>query len=112
MLRYCPKCGSLMMVDRARRVLRCPKCGYEEVPSGVMVFSRTIQHSEKEKLIVIEDKQAGVPPTAVLLKGKIRCPKCGHDEVYGWQMQTRAADEPPTTFYKCAKCGYTWREYQ
>ncbi|MEM4865380.1 MAG: hypothetical protein QXY09_02690 [Acidilobaceae archaeon] len=26
-------------------------------------------------------------------------------------MQTRAADEPPTRFYRCTKCGYTWREY-
>jgi len=26
-------------------------------------------------------------------------------------IQTRAADEPPTRFYRCTKCGHTWREY-
>jgi len=40
------------------------------------------------------------------------CPKCGHNEAYYWFMQTRAADEPPTRFYKCTRCGYVWREYE
>ncbi|MCD6114052.1 MAG: transcription factor S, partial [Thermoprotei archaeon] len=40
------------------------------------------------------------------------CPKCGNREAYVWMMQTRAADEPPTRFYRCTKCGYTWREYE
>jgi DNA-directed RNA polymerase subunit M len=25
--------------------------------------------------------------------------------------QTRAADEPTTRIYRCAKCSNTWREY-
>ncbi|MEM2262418.1 MAG: zinc ribbon domain-containing protein, partial [Ignisphaera sp.] len=54
---------------------------------------------------------SSAPPTAVLIKNEVRCPKCEYNEIYAWQIQTRAADEPPTTFYKCAKCGYTWREY-
>ncbi len=110
-MKFCPRCGSIMSIDRVRKVLKCPRCGYEEAASGAsLVLSTTIVHTEKEKIAVVE-KSAGVPPNATLLRGHVTCPKCGHNEVYAWQMQTRAADEPPTTFYKCAKCGYMWREY-
>ncbi len=111
-MKFCPKCGTLMVVDRSKGVLRCPRCGYEESSKGSsFTLSKSIVHTEKEKLAVVDASRSGIPPSAVLLKGEVRCPKCGHDEVYAWQMQTRAADEPPTTFYKCAKCGHTWREY-
>jgi len=100
-----------MVVDRSKGVLRCPRCGYTMDSKGGLVLSKSITHSVKEKTVVVDASTASVPPGAVLLKGEVRCPKCGHDEVYAWQMQTRAADEPPTTFYKCAKCGHTWREY-
>ncbi|RLG10996.1 MAG: transcription factor S, partial [Thaumarchaeota archaeon] len=39
------------------------------------------------------------------------CPKCGNREAYYWAVQTRSADEPMTRFFRCTKCGYTWREY-
>lgn len=40
------------------------------------------------------------------------CPKCGHPRAYFMQLQTRSADEPMTTFYKCcsARCGHRWRD--
>jgi DNA-directed RNA polymerase subunit M len=41
----------------------------------------------------------------------IDCPKCSAKKVISWMEQTRASDEPPTRFYKCTKCGHTWREY-
>ncbi len=39
------------------------------------------------------------------------CPKCRKKKVISWTEQTRASDEPPTRFYKCMECSYTWREY-
>lgn len=42
---------------------------------------------------------------------KIDCAKCGAKKVISWIEQTRASDEPPTRFYKCLKCGHTWRDY-
>lgn len=39
------------------------------------------------------------------------CPKCGQKKIIFWTEQTRASDEPPTRFYKCINCNYTWREY-
>jgi len=101
-----------MLIDQRRRVLRCVRCGYEEASSSSrLVLTRSIVHTEREKLTIVEGGKAEVPPSAVLLKGEVRCPRCGCDEIYAWQIQTRAADEPPTTFYKCTKCGHTWREY-
>ena len=38
------------------------------------------------------------------------CGKCGNDRAYYQQLQIRSADEPMTTFYKCAACGLRWRE--
>ena len=42
----------------------------------------------------------------------IKCPKCDHDRAFFMQIQTRSADEPMTTFYKCcaATCGYRWKD--
>jgi DNA-directed RNA polymerase III subunit RPC11 len=38
------------------------------------------------------------------------CPDCGNQKAYFKQMQTRSADEPMTTFYKCVGCSYMWKE--
>ncbi len=113
---FCPKCGSVMYPREVngKWELFCPRCGYtmpledESILEAYRV-RRRVTHSPKEKIIVVDKDQ--VPATAVLLKGQVRCPKCGSDEVYFWMMQTRAADEPPTRFYRCKRCGYTWREY-
>lgn len=111
---FCPKCGAIMSYNAKGRIWRCNKCGYETSQGSLgkqITFSKIIKHGEKERTIVIDKEQMSVPPTAVLIKNEVRCPKCEYNEVYAWQIQTRAADEPSTTFYRCAKCGYTWREY-
>lgn len=40
------------------------------------------------------------------------CPKCGHGRAFFMQLQTRSADEPMTTFYRCCdhKCAHNWRD--
>ena len=39
------------------------------------------------------------------------CEKCGNGEAVWWMLQTRSADEATTQFYRCTKCGHTWRNY-
>ncbi len=112
MVEFCPKCGSIMIPKNVggKRVLVCTRCGFiKEVSSGGYVFSTRITHSEKEKIIVLEPGK--MPRTLPKIKG-VTCPKCGNDEAYYWMIQTRRADEPATTFYKCTKCGHVWREYE
>lgn len=37
-----------------------------------------------------------------------KCPKCKQRKAVYWQLQTRSADEPMTTFIKCC-CGFVWK---
>ena len=98
-----------MLPDKKRGVFVCRKCGYEEPldPEAASKYKITqkIKH-EREDIPVIEQDVATLP------KVKVICPKCGNDEAYWWELQTRAGDEPSTIFYRCTKCGYTWRGYE
>lgn len=39
-----------------------------------------------------------------------RCQQCGHNRCYFVQMQTRSADEPMTTKYRCVNCAHIWND--
>ncbi len=116
MVDFCPKCGSLLVPKRETEkiVFICPKCGYVKEPTKSLknptsVLSKKVTHSEKDKTYVVSSED--ITRTLPKVKG-VSCRKCGNDEAYYMVMQTRRADEPPTRFYKCTKCGYTWREYE
>jgi DNA-directed RNA polymerase subunit M/transcription elongation factor TFIIS len=40
------------------------------------------------------------------------CPKCRNSQAYFWGSgrSKENAPEPSNTFYKCTKCGHTWKE--
>ena len=40
---------------------------------------------------------------------EFKCRKCSKRETYYYQVQTRSADEPMTTFVTCLNCGNHWR---
>ena len=42
-------------------------------------------------------------------RGGFKCRKCGSDKTISQELQTRAADEPMTTFITCTVCGNKWR---
>lgn len=42
-------------------------------------------------------------------EGEVACFKCGNTRIRKTEMQTRSADEPATTFYKCIKCKARWK---
>lgn len=94
-----------------KKTLKCPRCGYihEDELNQSISYKEDIRHTPKEKTILIEstNKEETLPK----IKGVI-CSKCGNDEAYWWVLQTRRADEPPTRFYRCTKCGHVWREYE
>lgn len=39
----------------------------------------------------------------------IKCGKCKMNKVHYYQLQTRSADEPMTTFCTCTNCGKRWK---
>ncbi len=108
-MKFCNKCGNLLVVKKKSKstYLVCRKCGRQtNVKRGKVVISE-VSHQQKKDIIVM-GKDEGV---SELPKTKIICPECENGEANWWMQQTRAADEPPTIFYKCTKCGYSWRSY-
>ena len=97
---FCPKCGSILVNKGGKLV--CSSCGYEAKGGKI----KEKQKKTTKKIVKVAKENPEVHP-----KTKAKCPKCGNNEAYYWVVQTRAADEPPTRFYKCTKCGYVWREY-
>lgn len=84
--------------------LVCMSCHAES--SEELSFDTT----SKQKKIVVSgtgEKKLDAEP-----KTRAECAKCGNKEAFYWFVQTRASDEPPTKFFRCTKCSYTWREYQ
>ena len=100
-MKFCPKCGSFMILKNGKFV--CRKCEYEE-RSERKEFIIESKRNDND-IPVIEEKIETLPKT------KIVCPRCGNTEAYWWIRQMRAADEPETRFYRCTRCGKTWREY-
>lgn len=107
-MEFCPKCGNLMNPEKREGgvVLVCSNCGYEEERGPESKSYKVVREGKKkEGTTVIEEEQGNLPTTSK------KCPKCGHEKAYWWMQQTRGADEPTTRFYRCVKCGNTWREY-
>jgi len=103
-MKFCPKCGSIMMPakdEKGNRIFKC-RCGYSEALEGGKM-KESIKHDNE---IAVVEKDIETLP-----KMKEECPKCGHDEAYYWLQQTRSGDEPETKFLRCAKCKHTWRDY-
>ena len=82
----------------------CRKCDFEKPVEEISVEKIREGAIERETLILYGDMDT-------LPRTKIECPKCGHNEAAYVIRQTRAADEPSTRIYRCAKCMYTWREF-
>lgn len=101
-MEFCPKCGAVLMAKVKNSA--CPRCGYTK--KGVVDLSSS-EKIEKAAEIPVVTKDGSTNPIV-----KETCPKCTHKKCYTWVMQTRASDEPPTTFFKCVKCTHTWREYR
>ncbi len=41
--------------------------------------------------------------------GIFKCPKCHKRKVTYYQVQTRSADEPMTSYCTCVNCGFRWK---
>jgi hypothetical protein len=61
---------------------------------------------EKEYKEMVKDKNRGIDKD---FKGAFQCAKCRSWKTTYYQMQTRSADEPMTTFVNCVNCGKRWK---
>ncbi len=107
-IEFCVKCGSIMVpVKKGKSSFwKCRGCGKENRKSIVKKL-RIVEEQARTKGVAVLEKDPTLLPTTVR-----ECDKCGHGRAYWWMQQTRSADEPPTQFFRCEKCKYTWREYK
>lgn len=54
-------------------------------------------------------REVAVTPCAQMPDGAFQCRKCKSWKTVYYQMQTRSADEPMTTFVTCAQCNTNWK---
>lgn len=97
------ECGSIMIPSGKDKVT-CRSCGKSafKKTEGIKITEK----AKKKEIEVIEDDSPDLPKTDK------ECPECGNREAWYWLIQTRAADEPPTQFFKCTACKHIWREYK
>jgi transcription factor S len=109
-MEFC-NCGGLMIPQKAgsKITLVCRKCGKKKTGSKEKKFKISAFNAEKKGKIIVVDKNSKVD---VLPRTTVNCPKCECKEAYWWMQQMRAADEAPTRFFRCIKCGNVWREYE
>ncbi|MCK5449907.1 transcription factor S [Candidatus Pacearchaeota archaeon] len=94
-MEFCPKCGTLLMMKKAR--FGCPRCNYSAKEKVDMEIKEEI--NDKVVVAVVNEKEADVYPIT-----DYNCRKCKHKKAYFWIRQMRAGDEPESKFYKCVKC--------
>lgn len=99
---FCPKCGAILKPkqEKGKRFLACG-CGYTNRKEKATISEKL---ATKEEIAVVSEDGPTLPV------GDAECPKCGHDKAGYWSAQTRAGDEGETKFFKCLKCGNTWRD--
>ena len=100
-MEFCPKCKSMMMP--AGSMMKCRQCGFEKEKTKKIIEKK--EFKEREVTVLEGDEAAGLPTT------KVKCEECGNKTAYWWLRQLRSADESETRFFRCTKCGRTWREY-
>lgn len=113
-MEFCPICGKRLVPARRSEgervivVLACPRCDYTKpVTSETPVVPKATEHPTQRHIAIIGEEEARLRTMPTV---KIGCPKCDNTEAEWWMVQTRGADESPTQFFKCTRCGYTWRE--
>lgn len=101
-MQFCD-CGGMLVPKEGE--MACRKCG-KRYPKQKNVVKTEIKAVREEVIEVDSEKQKSKISTI-----EETCPKCGNKEAAWWMQQTRGVDEPATRFFRCMKCGHTWREY-
>ncbi|KAL5275311.1 POLR3K family protein [Megaselia abdita] len=108
MLVFCPQCGNILLIEEGNSGLRfsCATCPY------IFNIKQKITTKIYPKLKEVDHVMGGSAAWENVDSTEAECPECSHKRAYFMQIQTRSADEPMTTFYKCCNqiCGHNWRD--
>ncbi|MGZ4852911.1 MAG: transcription factor S [Halobacteriota archaeon] len=104
-MEFCPKCKSIMVPQEG--FVKCRTCGFTK-EKGQLARNKHLHEISRNTrtMLVIEGESEDGKPTI-----KAHCSECGNDKAYWWLRQLRSADESEVRFFRCTKCGKTWREY-
>lgn len=108
-MKTCPKCRTILFPKKSKKgtIWYCRKCDKNySFEVDILIKNKVKKETEEPILVTKKDVEKNLPKT------KVVCPKCGNEEAYYYMQQTRSADEPPTVFYICTKCGYSWRSFE
>ena len=105
-MKFCDECGTTLSMDWESRSFVCLKCNTEETMEENIVYQNS--NSDVDKIIVVGRREKSLK---TLPETDARCLQCGNSRAYWWMVQTRSIDESSTQFFRCSKCGHTWREY-
>ncbi len=94
------------MIKVENKAAVCMSCGYKPKKTPKIEVSEKINNVESIAVVKGETDDSTKPVIEII------CPKCKNKKAYFWTLQTRAADESETKFYKCTKCDHTWRVYK
>lgn len=86
-------------VEARSLALLSPEQLWPDGPMAKMIFQRRRRELELEKARVNDDDYTGM----------FQCGKCKSKKTRYYQMQTRSADEPMTTFVTCVNCSNRWK---
>ncbi|KAK4526844.1 hypothetical protein GAYE_SCF28MG4762 [Galdieria yellowstonensis] len=104
---FCRWCHNLLLLERQQDSYRfvCRTCPFYYQVEGKMERKLFGLQKKQEADVLGGDKQWELADQTDAM-----CPRCSHQRAYFFQMQTRSADEPMSTFYRCVECGHQWKE--
>jgi len=111
-MRYCPRDLSMLNYEECEgnMGLACYFCPYfYKIPKG-----RPITYSIFPTKKSVDDVLGGADAWKNVDQTDAACtkPLCEGRRAFFMQVQTRSADEPMTTYYRCCKCANVWSENQ
>jgi len=109
-MRYCDKCGSLLLPSKKQKedlVFKCP-CGevYTFGPEDKKTYklSSSIDNTKNVTAVFSNDDDRDNGAVTKV------CPKCGHAKAILSEIPPMYGDEETIFKFKCTSCGYTYDE--
>lgn len=78
----------------------------ELTPEQMASDARQMENEEIKQKALFNSERAAAPKAST---NEFRCGRCKKKECTYYQMQTRSADEPMTTFVTCVNCNNHWK---
>jgi len=110
-MNYCRVYGNIKTNKNADFVLNKIKYGLWEPDKIVTMTPQVLYPDIWEEIIVKNSRKMELLSKANNVQGTsmFKCGKCKLNNCTYYQMQTRSADEPMTTFVTCLNCSNRWR---